>query len=127
MAAAGERDVCGICLETLPRWGDEFIWLTCCGKGMHKACVEGLQASAHRNKCPMCRAPAPTTALENHGRALKLAEQGKGWAMDAIAGHYESGYGVQKSQKTARVWYGRAAEQGHADAQYNLAVMHKNG
>ena len=27
----------------------------------------------------------------------------------------------------ARVWYGRAAEQGFAQAQYNLALMHENG
>ena len=27
----------------------------------------------------------------------------------------------------ARVWYGRAAEQGYADAQYRLAIMHYEG
>ena len=94
---------------------------------MHKTCAEELQASAHRNKCPMCRAPAPTTELEGHRLALKWAEQGKGWAMEMIAANYRNGCGVQKSQKTARLWYGRAAEQGLAQAQFNLALMHKNG
>ena len=119
MAAAGERDVCGICLETLPRSGHGFMWLTCCGKGMHKACAEELDASAHGDKCPMCRAPKPTTDLECHRQALKWAERGKGWAMYMIAGNYGSGRGVQKSLKTARDWYKRAAEQGlgYAEAQ----------
>ena len=127
MAAAGETDVCGICLETLPRWGHELIRLACCGKGMHKACTEELQASAHRNKCPMCRAPLPKSALENHRRALKWAERGKAWAMEMIAQHYRDGSGVRKSHKTARLWYGRAAEQGYAQAQLNLATMHRQG
>ena len=126
MAAAGEADVCGICLETLPRWGDRVTWLPCCGKVMHDACSEELLASAHRNKCPMCRAPTPTT-LESHRRAVKWAERGKAWAMIMIADKYEHGRGVQKSQKKARLWYGRAAEQGYADAQCSLAYMHEKG
>ena len=125
--AEGETEVCGICLETLPRWADEIIRFTCCGKGMHNACTEELRASAHRNKCPMCRAPAPRTEFEAHRRALKWAERGKGWAINTIAQDYELGRGVQKSQKTARLWYGRAAEQGSAQSQYNLAIMHYNG
>ena len=125
-ATIDEADVCGICLETLPRWGEDFTRFTCCGKGMHKACTEELQASAHRNKCPMCRAPV-TTELENHRRALKWAERGKAWAMTIIAQNYGIGRGVQKSHKTARLWYGRAAEQGHAQAQYYLAIMHREG
>jgi TPR repeat protein len=127
MAGAGETDVCGICLEPLPRWGDQVIWLSCCGKGMHTACSEELQASAHRNKCPMCRAPAPSTVLESHRCTLKWAERGKGWAMVMIASDYEHGIGVQKSHKTARLWSRRAAEQGDARAQFKLAAMHRVG
>ena len=127
MASSNPNQRCSICLETLPPWGYEFTWLSCCGKGMHDACAEGLQRSAHRNKCPMCRAPLPTSYLEGHRRALKWAERGKGWAMDMIGHDYESGNGVQKSMKQARVWYGRAAELGDAQAQHNLALMHANG
>ena len=129
-ATIDEADVCGICLETLPPWGQHFTRLTCCGKGMHKACVEELHAHAHpvlgSDKCPMCRAPV-TSALGNHRRALKWAERGKAWAMHTIAQDYQNGRGVQKSHKTARLWYGRAAERGDAEAQSNLALMHTNG
>ena len=121
-----EADVCGICLETLPRWGRGCIWLPCCGKRIHKVCDEDLVASAHRDKCPMCRAPTPTQ-LESHRLVLKWAERGKGWAMHLIAQDYEHGRDVQKSHKAARLWYERAAEQGHATAQCDLGLMHYNG
>jgi TPR repeat protein len=40
---------------------------------------------------------------------------------------HQNGQGGPVSMEQARVWYGRAAEQGHASAQCNLAVMHENG
>ena len=127
MAAEGETDVCGICLETLSLWAGEITQFTCCGKNMHKACAEELGASAHHDKCPMCRAHKPATLLEAHRRALKWAERGKGWAMVMIASDYEHGIGVQKSHKTARLWSRRAAEQGDARSQFKLAAMHRVG
>jgi hypothetical protein len=44
---------CGICLETLPRWGDGVSWLTCCGKVMRMACAEEFLDSTQCDKCPM--------------------------------------------------------------------------
>ena len=38
-----------------------------------------------------------------------------------------NGQGGPVSMEQARVWYGRAAEQGHARAQHNLGFMHLNG
>ena len=40
---------------------------------------------------------------------------------------YEKGQGVTQDSKAASVWYRKAAEQGDADAQYNLGVKHANG
>ena len=37
------------------------------------------------------------------------------------------GFGVLQSDKEALVWYGKAAEQGHAGAQYNLGFMYDQG
>ena len=66
-----------------------------------------------------------------HRRTLKWAERGKGWAMEMIACDYDTGRGVQNSQKKARHWCGRAAEHGVAKSQFNLAhtfgTMHYNG
>ena len=38
-----------------------------------------------------------------------------------------NGQGGPVSMEQARVWYGRAAEQGHALAQCSLALMHREG
>jgi TPR repeat protein len=40
---------------------------------------------------------------------------------------YENGHGVEQSYEKAAEYYTMAAEQGHADAQYNLGVMYDNG
>lgn len=89
MAASERDDVCAICLEPLPRWYNEYIRFTCCGKGVHDACSDELRASAYADKCPMCRAHQSVTALETHRRSLKWAERGKNWAMYSVAGHYK--------------------------------------
>ena len=40
---------------------------------------------------------------------------------------YGNGYGVTQDDATAVKWYRKAAEQGNADAQYNLALMYEDG
>jgi hypothetical protein len=40
---------------------------------------------------------------------------------------YAFGRGVQKDEVEAVKWYRKAADQGHAEAQYNLGVCYKNG
>ncbi len=40
---------------------------------------------------------------------------------------YEKGNGVPQDYKEAVRWYRLAAEQGDADAQYNLGLMHAKG
>ena len=40
---------------------------------------------------------------------------------------YAKGYGVPQDYKEAVYWYRLAAEQEHAQAQYNLGLMYKNG
>ena len=40
---------------------------------------------------------------------------------------YHEGRGVPQSDKEAVKWYQKAAEQGYADAQFNLGVMYKIG
>ncbi len=37
------------------------------------------------------------------------------------------GYGMEKDQKQAAYWYQKAAEQGHAEAQFNLARLYATG
>ena len=40
---------------------------------------------------------------------------------------YANGEGVPEDDKEAVKWYRLAAEQGHAQAQYNLGLMYANG
>ena len=40
---------------------------------------------------------------------------------------YYNGYGVRQDYAEAVKWYRQAAEQGHAEAQYNLGEMYHNG
>jgi hypothetical protein len=40
---------------------------------------------------------------------------------------YATGRGVAKDEKTAVLWYTKAAKQGFADAQFNLGAMYADG
>ena len=54
----------------------------------------------------------------------KLAAAGYAPAQYKLAGHYEKGSGVVRDLDKAKLWYGRAAEQGHARSMHNLAVLY---
>ena len=45
----------------------------------------------------------------------------------SLAAMYRSGRGIAKDHEKAAYWYRKAAEQGHAKAQYNLGGMFENG
>ena len=47
--------------------------------------------------------------------------------MDFVATDFDLGRGVSASKEMARLWYEKAAEQGHPEAQYNLGCMHAKG
>jgi TPR repeat protein len=55
-------------------------------------------------------------AESNFQEIISKAEQGEA-----------SGEGVPHDDEQAIQWYTKAAEQGHVDAQYNLALMYKHG
>ena len=52
---------------------------------------------------------------------LAAAQAGHSNSQFNVALMYEQGIGIGKDEKEAVVWYSKAAEQGHAAAQYNLA------
>ena len=41
-----EEDVCPVCIEALQKDQTKFIRFTCCGKGIHKWCDKGIDASS---------------------------------------------------------------------------------
>ncbi|MFO7593868.1 MAG: tetratricopeptide repeat protein [Pseudomonadota bacterium] len=51
------------------------------------------------------------------------AEQGDAWAQLNLGAAYDNGLGVEQNVEQARHWYQKAAEQGLAEAQFNLAHL----
>jgi len=58
---------------------------------------------------------------------LELAKQGDASAQYNLGLMYDAGRGVQQDDKTAVMWYTKAAEQGDADAQSILGFMYASG
>jgi TPR repeat protein len=56
-----------------------------------------------------------------------LAGQGDPQAQHALGRLYEHGRGVQGNAQTALQWYRRAADQGHPDSEYRLAIAYSYG
>src|SRR5271170_4185690 len=53
----------------------------------------------------------------------ELAEQGDAMAQSRLGLMYRDGHGVPQDDQQAVEWFRKAAEQGRANAQYNLAHM----
>ncbi len=58
---------------------------------------------------------------------LAAAEEGHADSQFNVALMYEKGIGVDKDEKEAVIWYGKAAGQGNSAAQFNLGVLYENG
>jgi TPR repeat protein len=58
---------------------------------------------------------------------LAAAEEGHADSQFNLALMYERGIGVEKDEKDAVVWYGKAAAQGNSAAQFNLGVLYEHG
>ncbi len=56
-----------------------------------------------------------------------LAKKGHAGAQYTVGHMYAKGQGVAKNEKTALIWYKKAALQGHSEAQYNLGFMYAKG
>ena len=55
---------------------------------------------------------------------LPLAKKGDADAQYRIGGQYRFGQGVKKDYEKALFWYRKAAEQGHAEAQFSVQDSH---
>ena len=65
---------------------------------------------------------------DSFGSLLGKAESGEAIAQFKVAGIYEAGSdGVPKNLIEAARWYTMAAEQDHAQSQYNLGMMYQSG
>ena len=127
-----EEEVCSICLDDLRKYGSNTIFrATCCGKGMHKKCDEGVKASSmsykQKNQCVMCRTEYPYSKEEEIEQLRPWVEKGKAWAQCMLGDRYRAGHGVDQSYQQAAELYELSATQGNASAQYELGVLYQNG
>lgn len=72
-----------------------------------------------------------TTIIQNiyEERVIWLKEKSKDENPEAqywVGRHYSYGLGYKKNLETALLWFIKAAEQGHCDSQYNVAVCYEN-
>ena len=70
--------------------------------------------------------PAKSSLTEEERLRIR-AEAGDAEAQNALGNLYAEGKQVPKDDKTAALWYFKAAKQGLAAAQYNLGTMYEQG
>jgi TPR repeat protein len=121
-----EGDECPICLEELPKFGNQFTRFTCCGKGIHTHCFKDMESMKMAGTCPFCRASRPTQ--EEQVKYLRpWVKKKKAWAQNMMGQAYRDGEGVKQSYEMARRLFEQAAQQGDANAICSLGLMYYQG
>ena len=117
---------CAICLESLDPSSAGCSTLPC-SHVFHVSCAEGLRSFGIAQVCPMCRAdlpPGPQQLFERGCRLhlpLKQLVERSGGSWDRLTATQH-----RTIVKVLGAWKG-AAEQGHAEAQFNLGAMYDEG
>ena len=126
-----EEDVCPVCIEPLQKDTTKFARYTCCGKGIHIWCEEGIQVSSlsfeQKNSCPLCRAEHPDSVEEAIEQVRSWSEKGKAWAQSMLGQRYERGVGVDQSYQRAVELYNLAVSQGYAYGHFKMGFMYTSG
>lgn len=124
---------CPICLDNEDNAyvsGQQSGMCFACGQSYCGAC-NTPEAIGQLATCPTCRAPRiPLRGQFTQCWKLvhdRLPGRHTPGAQNALGGMYRAGRGVKQDRKEAVTWYKLAAEQGHADAQYNLALQYSEG
>jgi hypothetical protein len=122
--AASEGEDCPICLDpvalapatTLP-----------CAHVFHAACVAELRKFKLKKACPLCRTPLPPGPEKLYEEATL-----RYLVLEQRVGRDKASWGAltkdeQREMHAAVGGWRAAADQGHAEAQYNLGVMFEQG
>jgi hypothetical protein len=130
-SSVSQEDKCPVCLDSLQKNTHKFLRYTCCGKGIHIWCDEGLRVSSlsykQKHQCPLCRATYPTTDEEVIAQLRPWVKKKKAWAQELMGLIYADGKGVEQSYEMARRLYELSASQGYAAAQFSLGLMYHHG
>jgi len=126
-----EEDVCPVCVDALQKIKTKFYRYTCCGKGIHRWCDAGIEASSlsdeQKSRCPLCRTEYSKSDEETVQRLHPWVEKGKAWAQSWLGERYRDGLGVEQSYQRGKELFELSASQGEASAQYSLGLMYEKG
>jgi len=124
---------CPICFLRMPTLDTGRRYKSCCGKIICNGCSHAPVYDNQGNKvtgklCAFCRIPVPESDEEVIGRMKKPAETGDPIAIFNMGVYYYEGlYNLPQHYTKALDWYQRAAELGHAGAQFNIGITYIDG
>ena len=115
---------CCICLDSM----SEGTLTLDCGHTFHKDCIDELRKKGVQQVCPLCRAELPDTPEKMFADGCQLFFQINKSAEKKADGSWRKLNKNQKNKmsKVLNLW-NKAADQGIAQAQFNLGNMYKNG
>ena len=123
-SSAVPRKTCPICDETLTR-DNETRWM-CCGQDTCINCADQVKKQKEQVICPFC-----STRMRKAKIMQRLRVRARNGDVEA---QFDLGtlldtdkVSAWEANRRAAYWYRRAADQGHADAQYNLGCMYAKG
>ena len=126
------REDCPICFLRMPSMGTGIRYRACCGKVICSGCIYAPvydnNGDKIEKKCPLCRAPTPTSDEEVMKRMQKRVEVGDAQAIYQLGVCYSQGmYGLsQDYAKALELWH-RAEELGCAAACCNIGYAYSRG
>ena len=120
------REVCPICLLTLPMNFEEALYDSyqdCCGKILCSGCMHSAD-----NSCPFCRTPREFSNMELVDRAKVRVEADDAVAMYILGCKYYYGEnGLPRDcEKAIELWL-RGGELGYPGAYCNIGIAYCNG
>mmetsp|Transcript_33111 Transcript_33111/g.72609 ORF Transcript_33111/g.72609 Transcript_33111/m.72609 type:complete len:424 (-) Transcript_33111:200-1471(-) len=129
-----EPEECPICMDAMMNTGEgrgqSASMFSCCGGKICNKCFFKMQENPNdRDRCPLCRADTSDCSDAAELKRVRIrADRGDPSAMYNLGGYYDFGrMGIRQNQRTARVWYEKAALKGHSRAANNLACSHRDG
>jgi len=118
---------CPICFLRMPTLTSGQVYMECCGKKICQGCVHAVSLRDDDQLCAFCRTPAATTEelIQRYTKRMGLNDV---VAIRNMGCFYAEGrYGLPQDHTKALEHYHRAAELGHAVANYNIGCKYIKG
>lgn len=120
------QNVCPLCRETMSGVPEEQMYYSCCSKIICDDCDE-MMVEGEEDTCPFCGMENPIDSMESIARTRKRVALGDRVAQYELAMMHETGrptHGVEKNDAEALKLLILSANQGWADAEYNIGCRY---